>query len=103
MARKANEGFAVMGDSLQAMEQNLASLKESGSSATEKLDEIVSQVRSINASLNLGREEAQSQRQEVLHLLESAQAERKAERKALRSAFGQFAMSNQATGEVEKK
>ena len=102
-ARKANEGFAVMGDSLQAMEQNLASLKDSSSSGTEKLDEIVSQVRSINASLNLGREEAQSQRQEVLHLLENAQAERKAERKALRSAFGQFAMSNQATGEVEEK
>jgi hypothetical protein len=67
-----------------------------------KLEEMVSQIRSTNATLNLSREEGQSQREEMLNLLKAAQADRKAERNALRSAFGQFALSNEPTGEGEE-
>ena len=101
-AHKTNEDFAVMVQSLREMEQYLVELKESGASGTEKLEEMVSQIRSANAILNLSREVGQSQREEMLNLLKAAQADRKAERNALRSAFGQFALSNEPTSEGEE-
>lgn len=101
-ARKTNDDFAGMAQSLREMEQYLAELKESGASGIEKLEEMVSQIRSANATLNLSREEARSQREEMLDLLKKAHADRKAERNALRSAFGQFALSNEPTSEGEE-
>ena len=63
---------------IRAIEENVISLKQSGVSGTEKLEDIV-------------------------NLLKVAEDDRKAERNALRSAFGQFAMSNDSTEEIEPK
>jgi len=51
--------------------------------------------------LNLSREEAEVQREKVVSLLKSAEADRKAERSALRNAFGQFATTNVPIDESE--
>jgi len=93
-SRKLNEDFEGMAGSLRTMEDCLTALKESGATGTEKLEETISQLRVANATLNLSREEAQSQRENIVSLLKSAEADRKAERNALRNAFGQFATTN---------
>jgi len=100
-ARKLNVDFEGMAGSLRTMEECLISLKESGVSGTEKLEETISQIRSANATLNLSREEAEVQREKVVSLLKSAEADRKAERSALRNAFGQFATTNVPIDESE--
>ena len=100
-ARKLNVDFEGMVGSLRTMEECLISLKESGVSGTEKLEETISQIRSANATLNLSREEAEVQREKVVSLLQSAEADRKAERSALRNAFGQFATTNVPIDESE--
>ena len=76
--KKSDEEFASMVTCIRAIEENVISLKQSGVSGTEKLEDIV-------------------------NLLKVAEDDRKAERNALRSAFGQFAMSNDSTEEIEPK
>ena len=76
--KKSDEEFASMVTCIRAIEENIISLKQSGISGTEKLEGIV-------------------------NLLKVAEDDRKAERNALRSAFGQFAMSNDSREEVEQK
>ena len=93
-SRKLNEDFEGMAGSLRTMEDCLTGLKEAGATGTEKLEETISQLRVANATLNLSREEAQSQRENIVSLLKSAEVDRKAERNALRNAFGQFATTN---------
>jgi predicted nucleic acid-binding Zn-ribbon protein len=100
-ARKLNEDFEGLAGSLRTMEECLTSLKESGVSGSEKLEETISQIRSANATLNLSREEAEVQREKVVSLLNSAEADRRAERIALRNAFGQFATTNVPIDESE--
>ena len=102
-AKKLNEDFEGMAGSLHTMEECLTSLKRSGVSGTEKLEETISQIRAANATLNLSREEAQAQREAIVSLLKSAEDDRKAERSALRNAFGQFARADVTTGESEEK
>ena len=100
-AKKLNEDFEGMAGSLRTMEECLTSLKNSGVSGTEKLEETISQIRAANATLNLSREEAQVQREAIVSLLKSAEDDRKAERSALRNAFGQFARADVSKGESE--
>jgi predicted nucleic acid-binding Zn-ribbon protein len=100
-AKKLNEDFEGMAGSLRTMEECLTSLKNSGVSGTEKLEETISQIRAANATLNLSREEAQGQREAIVSLLKSAEDDRKAERSALRNAFGQFARADVSKGESE--
>ena len=102
-AKKSNEDFEGMAGSLRTMEECLTSLKNSGVSGTEKLEETISQIRAANATLNLSREEAQAQREAIVSLLKSAEDDRKAERSALRNAFGQFARADVSKGESEDK
>ena len=92
--RKLNADFEDMAGSLRNMEECLTALKESGANGTEKLEETLSQIRVANATMNLSREEAQAQRETIVSLLKSAESDRKAERNALRNAFGQFATTN---------
>jgi hypothetical protein len=77
-ATKTKEEFSAMASCLRAIEEHIISLKQSGVSGTEKLEGMV-------------------------NLLKTAEVDRKAERNALRSAFGQFAMSNDPEGEEENK
>ena len=72
------EEFSAMASCLRAIEEHIISLKQSGVSGTEKLEGMV-------------------------NLMKAAEVDRKAERNALRSAFGQFAMSNEPEGEEENK
>ena len=101
--RKLNADFEDMAGSLRNMEECLTALKESGATGIEKLEETLSQIRVANATLNLSRGEAQSQREAIVSLLKSAESDRKAERNALRNAFGQFATTNIRADQGEGK
>ena len=74
--KKSNEEFASMVTCIRSIEEHIISLKLSAYSA-EKLEG-------------------------MLNLLKVAEDDRKAERNALRSAFGQFAMSNDSSGKSSK-